>query len=128
MKAFLKTKANMTLVGFSVLAVFLLLGSRPAWAHTQTFSCPSLPTAEDFFSGEALKSITDTAITPERGGGSGTPENDGDNKYRYAKITAPQLAAGELRIFGAHSNAVLCHRWRGASILPHKLQDTLGTR
>ena len=119
MKVFLTAKVGTFLVAFSVLAVWALLGSRPAGAHTQTFTCPSLPTegtdGGEFFTGEALKDIgTDQAgtLTPARGGGSGTPAKDGDDKYRYAKIMVPQFAAGELRIAGVHSNAVLCHNGR----------------
>ncbi len=101
-----------------ILTFLVLLPARSS-AHTQTFTCPSLPTegtdGNDFFTGDALRAIGTTqtgTLTPTRGGGSGTPAQDGDDKYRYAKITVPPFAAGELRIAGAHSNAVLCHDGR----------------
>ena len=47
--------------------------------------------------------------------GEGTATKKGSEKYYYAKITVPPLAAGELRVFstdGAPVDAVLCHDGR----------------
>ena len=109
--------AGMVLRAGIVMAVVLLAGQQ-AQAHTQSLpSCSGLP-GGDFFGDD------DTAgITVEANGSSatltgtpttkpGTGQSGGGNKrYRYAKITVPQLAAGELRVFstdGAPADAILC--------------------
>ena len=105
-------------MGWAVGAVLMggLLGSE-AGAHTQTLpGCSGLPTAEDWFEdGETINITaadggqTSTGKAPKQG--EGTREKKGNEKYRYAKVTVPQLAAGELRIFTANgpADAVLCH-------------------
>lgn len=117
MKAFMKTKAGVVLVGFSVLAVWMLLAAQPAQAHTNvTPTCSGLPTAENFFADANTAPIApddgDHAPTPKQG--EGTADKAGNPSFQYAKITVPQLAAGELRVFdnrtgGANASAaVLC--------------------
>ncbi len=117
MKAVLTAKVGMCLVLSSVLAVWTLLAAQPVLAHTTnlpTPSCSGLPD-DAFFGGSETASITSTIQTPslgtKRGEGSTTRQ-----RLRYAKITIPALAAGELRVFGpgdSVSDAVLC---RGGSM------------
>ena len=118
MKAFLKTKASVVLVGFSVLAVWVLLITQHVQAHTpDSPTCSGLPTAEDFFDGtNETAAIVPGTLAPNLVTKQGTgASKEGNAKYRYAKITVPQLAAGELRVFdtrttaGVASDAVLCH-------------------
>ena len=105
------------------LAAVMLLTSRSAWAHTQTLPrCSSLPTADDFFGDDETAAISATVVaddamqegtTPDLMTRPGTGDSgEGNRRYRYAKITVPQLAAGELRVFstdGAPADAILCH-------------------
>ena len=113
------TKVGVVLVGGFLLGSGLMLAAQPVQAHTSserlpTPSCSGLP-ATAFFDVTAL--ITDdTALAnteaeaATKQGGSVTGR--GDSKYRYARITVPALAAGELRVFDANtegpSDAVLC--------------------
>lgn len=113
MQALIKTKIGPFLVVSSVLAVWTLLAARPVLAHETTLpspTCSSLPD-DDFFTSSERASIESTNLAPalgtKRGAGSTTRE-----RLRYAKITVPALAAGELRVFhtqdGDVSDAVLC--------------------
>ena len=119
MKAFLKTKAGVVLVGFSVLAVWMLFVAQPAQTHTLTNpSCGSRPTADDFYTTtetaalSAGNSVTEMA-TPKRGTGE---SGGGSRNHYYARITVPALTAGELIVTGnsadTPSEAALC---RGSS-------------
>ena len=119
MKKLMKTKAGVVLFGFSVLAVWMLLVAQHVQAHKpDTPTCSGLPTAENFFVAAQTAAITPTAadLTPALSTrqGMGSAAKGGNTKYRYAKITVPQLAAGELRVFDTRdaginaSDAVLC--------------------
>ena len=114
----LVAKVRIFLVISSVLMVWLLLAAPPAQAHKpDSPTCSGLPTAEDFFDGtNETADIVPGTLTPDLVTKQGTGESkEGNVRYRYAKITVPQLAAGELRVFdtnttaGAASDAVLCH-------------------
>ena len=118
MKEFMKTKAGVVLVGFSVLAVWMLLAARPVQAHTNvTPTCSNLPTAEGFFADANTALIVPDGLdhTPTAKQGEGTADKEGNPSFQYAKITVPQLTAGELRVFDNRaggtnaSAAVLCH-------------------
>ena len=117
------TKVGVVLVGGFLLGSGML-GGRVVQAHTpDTPTCSGLPTDTDFFSEtDETASIVIGALTPDlvTQQGTGSAANGGNTKYRYAKITVPQLAAGELRVFdtrdptesatlNAASDAVLCH-------------------
>ena len=118
MKVFLKTKAGVVLVGFSVLAVWALLAAQSVQAHESTVrlpapTCGNLPSESGFLTAIAITSanLEDQSQATTQGGGV---TGRGDNRFRYARITIPALAAGELRVFDATaiSDAVLC---RGSS-------------
>ncbi len=112
----MKRTVRMILGAGTVMAV--LLAAQPGMAHTpDSPSCSGLPTAEDFFDGtNETASIVPNTLNPALATkqGTGSAAKGGNTKYRYAKITVPQLAAGELRVFdtrasGANaSDAVLC--------------------
>ena len=119
MKAFLKTKAGVILVGFSVLAVWMLLAVQSGGAHDRGTTLPSLSCSgipEDaFFDDEENIVSGSPSGTVETKRGEGVPGR-GSRTYHYAKITLPELTAGELRVFDDEadpiSDAVLC---RGSS-------------
>ena len=124
MQILLKTKIGSFLVISSVLAVWTFLAAQPVQAHEGTAgalrapTCSNLPTAEDFYgtigSPEATAAIASGALNPSTAPkeGTGTASNGGYENLRYAKITIPQLAAGELRVFDTRttgvSDAILC--------------------
>ena len=136
MKAFLKTKAGVVLVGFSVLAVWMLLAAQPAQAHPLTDpSCSGLPTAANFFGADAAGGTAPLSPPGSAGGavtGTATPRRgtsesgEGNRNYYYAKITVPTLTAGELAVSDGtaasatySSEAILCGRQEGnVSSLP----------
>ncbi len=106
--------------GWSALAAaVILLATGTAGAHTQALpSCSGLPTAENFYSGATAEIEVGTSapgITTVPGTGE---SGRGSKRYRYAKITIPPLAAGELRIFSTTATPVeptearLCHNGR----------------
>ena len=107
MRVLLKTKIGPFLVIFSVLAMWTLLLARPAQAHksgdVSTPGCSSLPTADAFFNNATI-GITATGNSGTASAEEGkTAANSGRTKYRYAKITIPALAAGELRVFDSRT-------------------------
>ena len=119
MKAFLKTKAGVILVGFSVLAVWMLIAAQPGVAHERgtrlpSLSCSGIP-EDAFFDDEENIVSGSPSGTVETKRGEGVPGR-GSRTYHYAKITLPELTAGELRVFDGEttpiSDAVLC---RGSS-------------
>ena len=93
----------------------VLLASGTAGAHTQSLpTCSGLP-ADQFFSDNATAATNianGTAIvTLVTAPGTGET-GEGQERFRYAKITLPALSAGELRVFstdGAPADAILCH-------------------
>ena len=96
-------------------------GPGTAGAHTQALpSCSGLPTATDFYNGEDVTAeIVVGTPAPDIATAPGTGESGrGNERYRYAKIIVPPLAAGELRVFSTTSSpieptdAVLCHNGR----------------
>ena len=114
------------IIGGVVGSVLWLGLSGHVWAHTQALpGCRGLPD-NDFF-GTASAPEATFAITPGSGVATITPmlntdddeskrgtgeSGEGNTRYRYTKITVPQLAAGELRVFstdGAPVDAVLCY-------------------
>ena len=108
MKALMRTKAGVFLVGFSVLAVWMLLAAQSVQAHSGGVSaprCSGLP-ADDFFGDSETEALaTDNLggkLSPKPGTGS---TGEGNTNYRYAKITIPAIAAGELRVFDSRSSA-----------------------
>lgn len=113
------------ILGGLVLAASLI--SAQAWAHTQALpSCSRLPTDAEFFGDDETAVISTSALLPTFRTKRGTGESgEGDLKYHYAKITVPQLAAGELRVAytadatssppDPPADAVLCHGSRRAS-------------
>ncbi len=120
-----------------------LLVAQPAQAHETALrspTCSRLPTAEGFYAAEETAAIIPT--TPAPTGlvpkvGTGTAANGGYDYLRYAKITVPQLAAGELRVFdstGTHvSDAVLCKGTRAyvtsrTSYSAHNAANTAASR
>lgn len=131
MRAFVTAKVGVFLVISSVLAAWMLLAAQSAQAHVyntaSTPSCSSLPTADGFFGTTGSPTAT-IAITAASNGNTGTTDaeegtttaNSGNPRYRYAKITIPALAAGELRVFDTRtpttgadspvSAAALCRR------------------
>lgn len=117
MRVLLKAKIGPFLVIFSVLAMWTLLAVGSVQAHKpDSPSCSGLPTATSFFTGTETGAITSSALTPALSTKVGTGNSGGGStRYRYAKITVPQLAAGELRVFDTRtagdnaSDAVLCH-------------------
>ena len=120
MHTLLKIKIGPFLVISSVLAVWMFLVAQHVQAHKpDSPTCTGLPTAEDFFDGDnetanitpTEADLTPTLVTKQ---GTGSAAKGGNTRYRYAKITVPQLAAGELRVFDTRgdnnaSDAVLCH-------------------
>ena len=124
MHTLLKTKIGPFLVISSVLALWTLLAAQPVQAHEGTAgalrapTCRNLPTASDFYgtpgNSEATAAVTSVALTPSTTPkvGRGTAARGGYEDLRYAKITIPQLAAGELRVFDTRdtgvSDAILC--------------------
>jgi len=115
MKAFMTAKVRPFLVISSILAVWMLLAAQHVQAHDTSLpspTCNSLPD-DAFFEtpSDVTASIEADALTPtlvtKQGVGTTTRE-----KLRYAKITIPALAAGELRVFHTAgdevSNAALC--------------------
>ena len=121
MKEFMKTKAGVFLVVGAVLATWMLLAVQPGVAHDRGTSLPSPSCSgipEDaFFTGTETAPITAADTTPDLMTKRGTGvSRRGDIRYHYAKITIPELAAGELRVFhttaGAISDTVLCRSGR----------------
>ena len=123
----LKTKIGPFLVVFSVLAALTFLAAQHVQAHTSRLAAPgcgSLPTATGFFD-SATESIADGdlsgTVTTERGSAAA---NSGNRNYRYAKITVPEIAAGELRVFDPTANtpssASLC---RGTTVTAERIYD-----
>ena len=128
MRVLSKTKIGSFLVISSVLAVWALLAAQPAQAHKpDSPTCSGLPTAAGFFEANNIAAISPTPVSQDNTqegldpdlttkAGTGSAAKGGNTKYRYAKITVPQLAAGELRVFdtstteGHASDAVLCHK------------------
>ncbi len=114
MKVFLKTKAGVVLVGFSVLTMWMLLAAQPVQAHTTalpTPTCSGLP-ADDFFTAPSTIGTAGTASPDlDTARGTGTTARE---RLHYAKIMIPALAAGELRVHSTETptDAVLC---RGTS-------------
>ena len=122
MKKLVRTKAGVFLFVGAILATWMLLAAQHVQAHTQPLpSCSGLP-ADDFFVADPAAAANDetAAITAVEDGQSpglatkaGTDQSgEGNDRYRYAKITVPQLAAGELRVFsteGAPADAILCY-------------------
>ena len=118
MQAFMTAKVRPFLVISSVLAAWILLAAQPAQAHDRSLPapiCDTVPTSETFFTATETTNVVSAAAgftassqnTKQGGGVTGR----GDRKYRYAKITVPALAAGELRVFDTTSglsDAVLC--------------------
>ncbi len=115
MQTLSKIKIGPFLVISSVLVAWTLLIAQHVQAHKpDSPTCSGLPTATDFFDANTAAIIPGTltpALTTRQGTGSAM--KGGDTRFRYAKITVPQLAAGELRVFDtrtdAASDAVLCH-------------------
>ena len=138
MQTLRKIKIGPFLMIFSVLAVWTLLAVGSVQAHTTTLSAPSctssnLPTADGFFAGtgttdsdtrleiiasrlsapftDSNNNVITTTLDTKRGTDTA---KEGKDEYRYAKITIPALAAGELRVFDARttnsdvSAAALC--------------------
>ena len=110
-----KIKIGPILVISSVLALWTLLAVQHVQAHTSseplpTPSCSNLPATAFFDVTPAITNGTVLAAQVTKQGGSVTDR--GDSKYRYARITIPALAAGELRVFDDNANgpsdAVLC--------------------
>ena len=103
-------KAGGVLVG-GLLLGSVMFGGQPAQAHkSSTVSAPScsaskiLPADNFFTSTETLgitASITGKADLATKRGTAG----EGNENYRYAKITIPTIAAGELRIFDGRTTA-----------------------
>ena len=124
MRILLNIKIGPFLVISSVLALWTFLVAQPVQAHEGTAgalrapTCSNLPTADGFYgttgSPEATAAITSIALTPSTAPkvGLGTASRGGYDYLRYAKITVPQLAAGELRVFDTRptgvSDAILC--------------------
>lgn len=104
MKGMDMTKVGIFLVISSVLAGWTLLATQPVQAHVYNTvtapSCSDLPTAAGFFSATETAAIatSDTDLTPDTKQGT-TATHSGNTNYRYAKITIPAIAAGELRVF-----------------------------
>ena len=121
MQTLLKTKIGPFLVVSSVLALWTLLAAQPGVAHEGTSerlatpSCSNLPGAAFFRDAQTTAidddgGLTHTSRATKQGG---SVSGRGDSKYRYARITIPPLAAGELRVFDetttmSLSDAVLC--------------------
>ena len=119
MKAFVTAKVGVFLVISSVLAVWMLLAAQPVQAHDSTVTlptptCSNLPSESGFLAGIdlAADSLTDTDGTDDATTQGGGVTGRGDSRFRYARITIPALAAGELRVFdqatAGPSDAVLC--------------------
>ena len=116
------TKVGGVLVGGFLLGSGLILAAQPVQAHEGTAAalraptCSNLPTATGFFTASETAAISSTTAdltalaAPKMG--TGTAANGGYENLRYAKITIPQLAAGELRVFDTRtsgvSDAILC--------------------
>ena len=127
MNALLTAKAGTCLAVASILAVVVMWADQSVQAHTQSLpSCSSRPTADDFFTDGQGNAVATAAITVVADGSSATipsslatkagtgQSKEGNKRYRYAKITVPQLAAGELRVFSTGENdppadAILCY-------------------
>ena len=139
MQTLLKTKIGPFLVISSVLAVWTLLAAGPGMAHQKggiallSPSCSTIPDdlsvapADAFFTGTNVAAISagttaPTGLMTKRGVGS-TNQRRGDQRFHYAKITIPTLAAGELRVFDSTaaggatlpnsttpSDAILCRK------------------
>ena len=117
MHTVLKAKIGPFLVIAPVLAVWTFLAAQPVQAHETTLptpTCSSLPD-DAFFTTPSVIGTGGTptpALTTQQGVGSTTRE-----RLRYAKITIPALAAGELRVFSttSPSDAVLCRGGTRAS-------------
>ena len=117
MQVLYKVELGPFLVISSVLALWTLLAAGSVQAHDSTVSlpapsCGNLPSEQGFLT--AIPLNTTTALTADdsattRGGGV---TGRGDTRFRYARITVPALAAGELRVFDDTatnvSDAVLC--------------------
>ena len=129
MKALLTAKVGMFLVISSVLAVWTLLAAQPVVAHTTTLptpGCSGLPDDAFFTSPTSPTNLTAAITAATSTPALVTKQGEGTTArqtLRYAKITIPALAAGELRVFDTSagtgtpviyppSDAVLC---RGTS-------------
>ena len=138
MHAFIKTQIGPFLVMASVLTVWTLLAVEPGMAHQKggaallAPSCRTIPDdttvgpSDAFFGSAQEKAITSTTAThsdlmTKRGVGTSPPgQRRGDQRFHYAKITIPTLAAGELRVFDptdaggrsatTPSDAILCRK------------------
>ncbi len=129
MQIVLKIKIGPFLVISSVLALWTLLAARPVQAHDSTVrlpipSCGNLPESTFLATPIAITAatLTDADGTNDATTRGGGVTGRGDNKFRYARITIPALAAGELRVSDAAtagpSDAVLC---RGSSPLVNSI-------
>ena len=112
-----KIKIGPFLVISSVLAVWTLLAVGSVQAHVYNSviapSCSTTsnrPTATGFFTSAETLAITasktgtgETDLATKQGDTDATGE--GNENYRYAKITIPTIAAGELRIFDGRTTA-----------------------
>ena len=133
MKKFMKTKAGVVLVGFSVLAVWMLAIVQSVQAHSDSLPSPgcssSILPEDEFFTG-ARQAITSTnfnnipSLSTKKGNDDVTDLDSGDSRYYYAKITVPALTAGELMVSDATtdalSDAVLC---RGGTDIAESLTN-----
>lgn len=114
MKALLTAKVGMFLIISSVLAAWMLLAAGPGMAHQKrgiALPAPNCGTIPDdtrvaptdvFFTGAQQTAITSAATAPtglQTRRGIDQAQRRGDQRFHYAKITIPTLAAGELRVF-----------------------------
>ena len=119
MQALLQTKIGPFLLIASVLAVWTFLAAQHVQAHDRgttlpSPSCSGIP-EDTFFDDEENILFNSLSGMVETKRGTGVP-GGGSRSYHYAKITLPELTAGELRVFDGEtdpiSDAVLC---RGSS-------------
>ena len=127
MKNFMKTKAGVALVGFSVLAVSMLLAAHSVQAHSLTNpSCSGLPNDDFFNLHDDIVAILkaddpeDDSVSTRKGTGD---SGEGNIRFHYAKIIVPALTVGDLVVEEATatnpSEAILCGRQEGSvSSLP----------
>ena len=135
MKVVLTVRVGVFLIISSVLAVWMLLAAGPGMAHEKggaslpTPSCGTIPDdtrvapADVFFTGTQQRDITSAATAPtglQTRRGIDQAQRRGDQRFHYAKITIPTVAAGELRVFDSTaaggrsettpSDAILCRK------------------